>query len=90
MDGKPLWSKDLGDKKMRNQFGEGSTPVLAGDRLVIAQRARTRGKGSGIETELPYAVAYWFRGGTILEIKEFRTKDEALEAVGLSAPGAHA
>ena len=35
MDGKLLWSKDLGDKKMRNQFGEGSTPVLAGDRLVI-------------------------------------------------------
>jgi len=33
--GKLLWSKDLGDKKMRNQFGEGSTPVLAGDRLVI-------------------------------------------------------
>ena len=35
MDGKLLWQKDLGDKKMRNQFGEGSTPVLAGDRLVI-------------------------------------------------------
>jgi outer membrane protein assembly factor BamB len=35
MDGAPLWSKDLGDKTMRNQFGEGSTPVLAGDRLVI-------------------------------------------------------
>ena len=35
MDGTLLWSKDLGDKTMRNQFGEGSTPVLAGDRLVI-------------------------------------------------------
>jgi outer membrane protein assembly factor BamB len=35
MDGKLLWSKDLGDKLMRNQFGEGSTPVLSGDRLVI-------------------------------------------------------
>ena len=35
MDGTLLWSKDLGDKMMRNQFGEGSTPVLAGDRLVI-------------------------------------------------------
>jgi len=35
MDGTLLWSKDLGDKKMRNQFGEGSTPVLANDRLVI-------------------------------------------------------
>src|SRR5262245_51989996 len=35
MDGKPLWQKDLGDKKMRNQFGEGSTPVLHGGRLLI-------------------------------------------------------
>jgi outer membrane protein assembly factor BamB len=35
MDGTLLWSKDLGDKLMRNQFGEGSTPVLSGDHLVI-------------------------------------------------------
>jgi outer membrane protein assembly factor BamB len=35
MNGKLLWEKDLGDKKMRNQFGEGSTPVLHGNTLVI-------------------------------------------------------
>jgi outer membrane protein assembly factor BamB len=35
LNGTLLWSKDLGDKTMRNQFGEGSTPALAGDRLVI-------------------------------------------------------
>ena len=35
MNGKLLWEKDLGDKGMRNQFGEGSTPVLHGDRLVV-------------------------------------------------------
>jgi outer membrane protein assembly factor BamB len=35
MDGNLLWEKDLGDKRMRNQFGEGSTPALYGDRLVI-------------------------------------------------------
>jgi len=35
MDGKLLWEKDLGDKRMRNQFGEGSTPVLHDNRLVI-------------------------------------------------------
>jgi outer membrane protein assembly factor BamB len=35
MDGKPIWQKDLGDKRMRNQFGEGSTPALHDDRLVI-------------------------------------------------------
>ena len=35
MDGTLVWEKDLGDKKMRNQFGEGSTPVLYDNRLFI-------------------------------------------------------
>jgi outer membrane protein assembly factor BamB len=35
MDGTLLWKKDLGDKRMRNQFGEGSTPALYGNTLVI-------------------------------------------------------
>ena len=35
MDGTLLWQKDLGDKQMRKQFGEGSTPVLYGNRIVI-------------------------------------------------------
>ncbi len=35
MNGKLLWEKDLGDKRMRNQFGEGSTPALFGNTLVI-------------------------------------------------------
>jgi len=35
MDGNRIWETDLGDKAMRNQFGEGSTPALHEDRLVI-------------------------------------------------------
>jgi outer membrane protein assembly factor BamB len=35
MDGTLLWQKDLGDKQMRQQFGEGSTPVLYGNRIVV-------------------------------------------------------
>jgi outer membrane protein assembly factor BamB len=35
MNGKLLWQTDLGDKAMRNQFGEGSTPVLHGNRLIV-------------------------------------------------------
>ena len=36
MDGALVWQKDFGDKGMRNQFGEGSTPALFRDTLVIA------------------------------------------------------
>jgi outer membrane protein assembly factor BamB len=35
MDGTPLWQTDFGDKRMRNQFGEGSTPALYRNTLVI-------------------------------------------------------
>jgi outer membrane protein assembly factor BamB len=35
LNGKPIWQKDLGDKRMRMQFGEGSTPALHGNRLVV-------------------------------------------------------
>jgi outer membrane protein assembly factor BamB len=35
MKGAPVWQKDLGDKQMRNQFGEGSSPALHGNTLVV-------------------------------------------------------
>jgi len=35
MDGKLVWEKDLGDKVIRNEFGEGATPALHGNHLVI-------------------------------------------------------
>jgi outer membrane protein assembly factor BamB len=35
MNGAPVWQKDLGDKRMRNEFGEGSTPALYKDKLFV-------------------------------------------------------
>jgi len=35
MDGTLVWEKDLGDKQMRNEFGEGSTPAFHGNTLVL-------------------------------------------------------
>jgi outer membrane protein assembly factor BamB len=35
MNGTLVWQKDLGDKRMRNTFGEGSTPALHGRHLVV-------------------------------------------------------
>jgi outer membrane protein assembly factor BamB len=35
MNGTLLWEKDLGDKKMRMEFGEGQTPVLHGNHIVV-------------------------------------------------------
>lgn len=35
LDGKQIWKKDLGDMKTRNAFGEGASPTLVGDRLIV-------------------------------------------------------
>ncbi len=35
LNGKEIWHTDLGDKRMRNTFGEGSTPALHENTLVI-------------------------------------------------------
>ena len=35
LEGELLWKQDLGEMTMRNSFGEGSSPTLAGDKLVI-------------------------------------------------------
>lgn len=35
MQGQLLWQTDFGDKQMRNQFGEGSTPALFGKYLIV-------------------------------------------------------
>ncbi len=35
MGGTLVWQKDLGDKMMRNQFGEGTTPALYGNYVVV-------------------------------------------------------
>jgi len=34
-DGKLVWEKDLGDMTVRNGFGEGSSPTIAGDMLLV-------------------------------------------------------
>jgi len=35
MKGQVVWERDLGDMKKRNEFGEGSSPVLHGDTIFI-------------------------------------------------------
>ena len=35
MNGKLLWQQDLGDKRMRNQFGEGTSPALYKDKIFV-------------------------------------------------------
>jgi ketosteroid isomerase-like protein len=54
------------------------------DKVIAVLRLSGRGKLSGIETELTYAVVYTIRDGKIARGREYATRDQALEAAGLS------
>jgi ketosteroid isomerase-like protein len=60
------------------------------DRVVVVLRMTCRARLSGVETELRFAVLCVLRDGRIVRGREYATKEEALEAAGLSEQEAHA
>lgn len=54
-----------------------------GDRVLALGTTRLTGKGSGVETELPFAVVARFRDGRMTHFTDYGDRDQALEAVGL-------
>ncbi len=59
--------------------------IDAGEDMVLAvNRASGRAKLSGVETDLTYAELSTFRDGKIARSRQYLTRDEALEAAGLS------
>jgi ketosteroid isomerase-like protein len=54
------------------------------DKVVTVLRISGRAKLSGVETDLNFAALYTFRDGKIARGREYWTRDQALEAAGLS------
>ena len=54
------------------------------DRVIAVVKISGQAKLSGVETDLTYAALYTFRDGKIGRGREYWTRDEALEAAGLS------
>jgi ketosteroid isomerase-like protein len=63
--------------------------IDAGEHLLVIGRARGKGRTSGVRLEdfhelgRPRVWSWRFRDGMGIECREFRTKEEALEAVGV-------
>ena len=55
-----------------------------GEQIVAALRNSGRAKLSGVETDLTFAVVNTIRDGKIVRGREYWTKEQALEAAGLS------
>jgi ketosteroid isomerase-like protein len=58
--------------------------IDAGDRVIASTMIHGRGAASGASVEDAYVVVYRLRDGLVVEGWEYRTEQEALEAVGLA------
>lgn len=56
-----------------------------GNRVLALGRLKTRGRGSGVPIDSPWAGIYDLRGGEVSRIRTYLDHGEALRAAGLSA-----
>jgi ketosteroid isomerase-like protein len=57
--------------------------IDAGDHVIVPSKLCGEGAGSGVAVDAPYTFVFKLRNQKILEVREYHTKAEALEAVGL-------
>jgi|SRR5947207_2220184 uncharacterized protein len=55
-----------------------------GDRVLVCDTLRIRGKESGVEVATSTAIVLTFRGGKIARFEDFGERSKALEAIGIS------
>ena len=91
-DGRGEYVGHEGIRRFINEYLEGweyfrlePTEYLdAGTRVVVVMRATARGRGSGVQVERDLAHVWTFRGSRAIRHQSFASRQEALEAVGLS------
>ncbi len=57
--------------------------IDAGEQIVAVCRFRARGKTSGAETNMTLVHVWGFDAGEVVRVRTFRSRDDALEALGL-------
>jgi ketosteroid isomerase-like protein len=55
-----------------------------GNRVIALGRLRLRGRGGGVELDVPSALVVTYRDGKVVRFEDFADRAKALEAVGLS------
>jgi ketosteroid isomerase-like protein len=58
--------------------------IEVGDHVVVPMRAMVRGKASGVPVEILETYDFRIAGGKVAEVQEYRTKEQALEALGVA------
>ena len=70
------WTNRFDDRVVFERF------IVCGDWVVVPWIARLHGKASGIDIDLSETYAVLVTDGRIEQVEEYRTLDQALEAVG--------
>jgi ketosteroid isomerase-like protein len=58
--------------------------VDLGERIMVVVSMRARGRGSGAPVEMTFVQLWTLRDGKAVSLRDYATKAEALEAVGLA------
>jgi ketosteroid isomerase-like protein len=83
-DGALDWLVDMSEPFEDFNYELAEVAGEVGDHVVTTLRIRGASRTGGPEFELVWGTVWTFRDGRVVRIEGFRTKDEALEAVGLS------
>jgi ketosteroid isomerase-like protein len=83
-DGVRSWMREIDEQfdTWRTQLDEFADATE--DRLLVLGSIHFRGRGSGIELEVPISWLFEFRNGRILRMTTFATHDEGRRAAGVS------
>jgi ketosteroid isomerase-like protein len=73
------WEEGFASDRM-----EAEEIIDAGDRVIVVIHHLGQGKASGVEVEQHFAMVWTLRDGRAVRMVLYRTREEALEAVGLS------
>ena len=57
---------------------------LGDDHVLVMTRYDVRGESSGVEMDQRFATLYGLREGKVVTMRDYPTRADALEAVGLS------
>ena len=77
------WMRAIGES-WEDIWWEPQRLIDAGDQVVALVTAHVRGRGSGIELEVPIGNVWTIRDGLAVRFELFLNPAEALEAAGLS------
>jgi ketosteroid isomerase-like protein len=82
-DGMRKWLADNRQSFEIYEVHEDEVRAIGDDRVLSVGTIHVRGRGGGVETDLPFAGVTTFREGRVSRWEDFRERALALKAVGL-------